>query len=162
MFSYFMLGTNDLPRAITFYEPLMEMPGYLRGGRNEYVAWWGVFNCNNMPALSIGRPFDKQDDTIGNGLMVALISCSTEHIKQLHALAVSHGGTDEKAPALLYEKLVDVAFITTYTGMTDKWFYKLIKDGLFPKPIKLGRSSRWKKSEVELWLQQRITDSRGQ
>ena len=39
--------------------------------------------------------------------------------------------------------LIDMTFITTYTGMTDKWFYKLIGDGLFPKPIKLGRSSRW-------------------
>lgn len=28
MFSYIMLGTNDLPRAITFYDPLMEMLGY--------------------------------------------------------------------------------------------------------------------------------------
>lgn len=64
--------------------------------------------------------------------------------------------------SLLDDQLVDMRFITKFTGLTDKWFYKLIKDGLFPKPIKLGRSSRWKKSEVELWLQQRITDSRGQ
>lgn len=63
--------------------------------------------------------------------------------------------------SLLDDQLVDMRFITKLTGLTDKWFYKLIKDGLFPKPIKLGRSSRWKKSEVELWLQQRITDSRG-
>ncbi|MDH1610974.1 helix-turn-helix transcriptional regulator [Klebsiella aerogenes] len=64
--------------------------------------------------------------------------------------------------SLLDDQLVDMRFITKLTELTDKWFYKLIKDGLFPKPIKLGRSSRWKKSEVELWLQQRITDSRGQ
>lgn len=63
---------------------------------------------------------------------------------------------------LIDDQLVDMRFITKLTGLTDKWFYKLIKDGLFPRPIKLGRSSRWKKSEVELWLQQRITDSRGQ
>jgi predicted DNA-binding transcriptional regulator AlpA len=50
-------------------------------------------------------------------------------------------------------------FITKLTDLTDKWFYKLIKDGKFPKPIKLGRSSRWLESEVEAWLQQRITDS---
>lgn len=62
--------------------------------------------------------------------------------------------------SLLDDQLVDMRFITKLTGLTDKWFYKLIKDGLFPKPIKLGRSSRWKKSEVELWLQQRIADSR--
>lgn len=63
-------------------------------------------------------------------------------------------------PALLNDQLVDMAFITTYTGMTDKWFYKLIKDGQFPKPIKLGRSSRWRQSEVEDWLEERIADSR--
>jgi len=58
------------------------------------------------------------------------------------------------------DPLIDMTFITTYTRMTDKWFYKLIKDGEFPKPIKLGRSSRWFKSEVENWMRQRIADSR--
>lgn len=59
------------------------------------------------------------------------------------------------------DPLIDMTFITTYTGMTDKWFYKLIGDGLFPGPIKLGRSSRWRRSEVETWMQQRIANSRG-
>lgn len=43
---------------------------------------------------------------------------------------------------LLSDKMVDMAFITEFTGLSDKWFYKLIQDGLFPKPIKIGRSSR--------------------
>lgn len=64
-------------------------------------------------------------------------------------------------PLSLTEDLfVDMVFITSLTGLTDKWFYKLIKDGTFPKPIKLGRSSRWLKSEVEKWLQDRIEQSR--
>lgn len=62
--------------------------------------------------------------------------------------------------SLLDDQLVDMRFITKLTGLTDKWFYKLIKDGLFPRPIKLGRSSRWLKSEVENWLQERIDQSR--
>ena len=37
----------------------------------------------------------------------------------------------------------------------------VISEGYFPKPIKLGRSSRWYKSEVEQWMQQRIEESRG-
>lgn len=45
--------------------------------------------------------------------------------------------------SLLDDQLVDMRFIMKLTGLTDKWFYKLIKDGLFPKPIKLGRCSRW-------------------
>ncbi|CZW48673.1 TPA: helix-turn-helix transcriptional regulator [Enterobacter hormaechei] len=62
--------------------------------------------------------------------------------------------------SLLNDKMVDMAFITNFTGLTDKWFYKLIKDDEFPKPIKLGRSSRWMQSEVEAWVQQRISQSR--
>ncbi|NIA75112.1 AlpA family transcriptional regulator [Providencia rettgeri] len=63
--------------------------------------------------------------------------------------------------ALLDDQFIDMKFITHLTGLTDKWFYKLIQDGEFPKPIKLGRSSRWLKSEVEQWLQARIDESRG-
>ncbi|MBQ4789006.1 MULTISPECIES: helix-turn-helix transcriptional regulator [Pectobacterium] len=61
---------------------------------------------------------------------------------------------------LLDDQFVDMAFITQLTGLTDKWFYKLIQLGEFPKPIKMGRSSRWLQSEVEIWLQQRIDQSR--
>lgn len=68
--------------------------------------------------------------------------------------------TQNNNASLLNDQLVDMTFITNYTDMTDKWFYKLIKDGEFPKPIKLGRSSRWLQSEVENWMQQRIAQSR--
>ena len=61
---------------------------------------------------------------------------------------------------ILNDPLVDMEFITTYTGMTDKYFYKLISEERFPRPIKLGRSSRWLKSEVEAWMLQRIETSR--
>ncbi|MFK3810642.1 helix-turn-helix transcriptional regulator [Escherichia coli] len=39
------------------------------------------------------------------------------------------------------DPLIDMNYITSFTGMTDKWFYRLISEGHFPKPIKLGRSS---------------------
>lgn len=61
---------------------------------------------------------------------------------------------------LLNDQFVDMKFITRFTGLTDKWFYKMIQDGEFPKPIKLGRSSRWLQSEVEAWMQARIDESR--
>ncbi|EAB4195025.1 AlpA family transcriptional regulator [Salmonella enterica subsp. enterica serovar Enteritidis] len=65
-------------------------------------------------------------------------------------------------PSLSEDQFVNMAFITHLTGLTDKWFYKLIKDGEFPAPIKFGRSSRWRQSEVEAWLQARIDASRGE
>ncbi|EOZ5676526.1 helix-turn-helix transcriptional regulator [Morganella morganii] len=64
------------------------------------------------------------------------------------------------AASLLDDPLVDMKEITKLTGLTDKWFYKLIQKGQFPKPIKLGNRSRWLTSEVNAWLQARITESR--
>ena len=60
----------------------------------------------------------------------------------------------------MQDYFVTMSFIAAYTGLTDKWFYKLIQDGNFPKPIKFGRSSRWLKSEVETWVKERIQSSR--
>lgn len=62
--------------------------------------------------------------------------------------------------SLLNDQFVDMKFITQLTGLTDKWFYKLIQNGQFPQPIKFGRSSRWLQSEVEAWMQARIDESR--
>ncbi|WP_447882113.1 helix-turn-helix transcriptional regulator [Serratia fonticola] len=63
-------------------------------------------------------------------------------------------------PSLFEDQFVDMAFITRLLGVSDKWIYRLIQDGVFPKPIKLGRSSRWLQSEIESWLQERISQSR--
>lgn len=46
------------------------------------------------------------------------------------------------------DPLIDMNYITSFTGMTDKWFYKLISEGHFPKPIKLraaaaGTKVKW-------------------
>lgn len=68
--------------------------------------------------------------------------------------------TQNTNTSLFNDKMVDMSFITDFTGLTDKWFYKQISEGLFPKPIKLGRSSRWMQSEVESWVQNRINQSR--
>ncbi|HGS5939273.1 TPA: helix-turn-helix transcriptional regulator [Klebsiella pneumoniae] len=70
--------------------------------------------------------------------------------------------TQNNNSSLLNDSMVDMKFITKFTGLTDKWFYKLIQDGEFPKPIKLGRSSRWMQSEVENWVKQRINQSRSE
>lgn len=58
------------------------------------------------------------------------------------------------------DKFVDMVFITKMTELSDKWFYKMIQQGNFPKPVKFGRSSRWLEREVQEWLEERIKNSR--
>lgn len=75
---------------------------------------------------------------------------NTNHITQMN----------HEPTSLLKDQFVDMAFITQYTGLTDKWFYKQIQDGKFPRPVKFGRSSRWLQSEVTEWVLVRIEEAR--
>lgn len=109
MFSYVMLGTNDLPRAIAFYDPLMELLGHPKGGRGEEGASWGTFSENHTTGLCVGKPFDGQAAGVGNGTMVALNAHSFEHIQQLHALALSLGEGMKARRAT--DRIMDKAFI---------------------------------------------------
>lgn len=61
---------------------------------------------------------------------------------------------------LVNNKMMTMAEITEFTTLSDKWFYKLISLGRFPKPVKLGRRSLWLKSDVLEWLNERIAESR--
>lgn len=45
-------------------------------------------------------------------------------------------GIKNNSTSLLNDKMVDMKFITEFTGLTDKWFYKLISEGQFPRPVK--------------------------
>ncbi|OOR92110.1 hypothetical protein B0181_02200 [Moraxella caviae] len=50
------------------------------------------------------------------------------------------------------EKLINLAEVESIIGMKKDFIYRLIRAGDFPKPIKLGRCSRWKLSEVCMWM----------
>ncbi|HHQ6722830.1 TPA: helix-turn-helix transcriptional regulator [Serratia fonticola] len=52
-------------------------------------------------------------------------------------------------------KLVDLKFICENTGLSRAFIYKLMTNNVFPKPLKLGRSSRWFLSEFLEWLNDR-------
>ena len=42
--------------------------------------------------------------------------------------------------------------IETLIGLNRTRVYAWLKQGLFPQPIKLGKTSRWPRAEVEQWL----------
>lgn len=47
------------------------------------------------------------------------------------------------------------------TGYGKAWIYRLISQGKFPRPIKIGsRSIAFVESEVDDWINQRIEESR--
>lgn len=56
--------------------------------------------------------------------------------------------------------LLSMKDITAHSGLSDKHYYSLISRGLFPRPLKIGRSSRWRKSDYEAWLNERDTNNK--
>jgi predicted lactoylglutathione lyase len=96
MIGYVTLGTNDLERAATFYDRLLELIGATRMMEAETFVAWAV--APDRPALSVTRPYDGQPATVGNGVMVALAVRESGQVDAIHARALELGGTDEGAP----------------------------------------------------------------
>ena len=52
------------------------------------------------------------------------------------------------------EKLLTIKEVVNIVGFKTSTIYKFIKTKGFPKPVKIGKSSRWKLSDVNNWLKQ--------
>ncbi|HMB72515.1 MAG TPA: VOC family protein [Gammaproteobacteria bacterium] len=97
MIGYVTLGTNDLDRAVKFYDELFGSIGIGRFMESEgyFVAWAAG---PQTPSLAVTRPFDKAPATVGNGVMVALFMPDRAAVDAFHAKALTLGATDEGAP----------------------------------------------------------------
>ncbi|MFJ1364578.1 helix-turn-helix transcriptional regulator [Klebsiella aerogenes] len=49
------------------------------------------------------------------------------------------------------DSLIDMKFMMEDAGFTAKYFYSQINAGKLPRPIKLGRSSRWMYADYQAW-----------
>ena len=96
MIGYITLGTNQLAAASSFYDQLLAVTGAGRVYEGDnFVAW---STGPNAPAVSVIEPYDGNEATVGNGVMVALAVDSPATVQALHAKALELGGTDEGPP----------------------------------------------------------------
>ena len=96
MIGYTTVGTNNLEKAVAFYDALFAELGAGRFMEEESFVAWAV--SPDKPAFSVCRPFDGNAATVGNGTMVALTVDSTDKVDAVHAKALELGGQDEGAP----------------------------------------------------------------
>ena len=96
MVGYTTFGTNDLPRALTFFDALLGEFGAKQMMNNGRVVIYGKEFGNGM--FAICTPFNKEKATPGNGVMIALNMETTEAVDKLHAKALALGAQDEGAP----------------------------------------------------------------
>ena len=99
MIGYATLGTNDIDSALTFYDALFATVGgkrLMQMPDSRQLTFYGA--GAGKPKLAIGKPYDGQDATAGNGTMVALAADTREQVDQVYAKAIELGGADEGAP----------------------------------------------------------------
>lgn len=97
MIAYTTFGTNDLPKAVAFYNGLL---GGMFGAKvffeGEGGTGWSV--SPDKPMLAVLKPFDKNPATVGNGTMVSLACANPAQVQALHKKALELGAKDEGAP----------------------------------------------------------------
>lgn len=96
MLAYTLLGTNDLPRAVAFYDEIASLLGAPRLMGFDRSQLWGA----GFPAFGVCLPYDGAPATAGNGTMIALTAASRAVVDAVHAKALALGGRDEGAPGV--------------------------------------------------------------
>ncbi|MBB4642212.1 VOC family protein [Rhizorhapis suberifaciens] len=96
MIGYVTLGTNDLPRAVAFYDKLCAELGASRMIEMETGVLWAIDGV--WPGLTLTKPFNKEPATVGNGVMVSFKAKDHEQVRRLYEIALANGGSDEGAP----------------------------------------------------------------
>ncbi|EQA9898209.1 helix-turn-helix transcriptional regulator [Escherichia coli] len=58
--------------------------------------------------------------------------------------------------------LIRLTEVQRRTGYSKAWIYRLMGQGKFPAPVKIGsRAIAFVESEIDEWINQRIAESRG-
>jgi predicted lactoylglutathione lyase len=96
MIGYITVGTNDLEKAVAFYDALFAVVGAGRFMEEDTFVAWAV--APDAPAFSVCKPYDGNAATVGNGNMVALTVDSTDMVDAVYAKALELGGSDEGPP----------------------------------------------------------------
>ena len=97
MIGYVTFGTNDLERAVAFYDTIFEILGHERLMEDERSVAWGKFE-GEAAGFCIMKPHDGEPATVGNGVMAAFSAETPQIVDRVHAKALELGGLDEGAP----------------------------------------------------------------
>lgn len=98
MIAYTMVGTRDLEKALTLYDPLFAEMGWDVCWKDEACVSYGKEADLDFPRFFVGYPFDGQAASVGNGTMTAFQFAAPEQVDRLYEIAIRNGGSDEGAP----------------------------------------------------------------
>lgn len=89
------LGTNDMEKALAFYDAVMGALGFKRV---MDFAPHAVAYGTDKPEFWIGGAHDRAPATVGNGVHLGFLARSKDAVAAFYEAALKHGGTDDGPP----------------------------------------------------------------
>ena len=100
MIGFVMVGTNDLDKAIKFYDAMLEAINLKRAVTNEKYAGYSSKERPEDIEFYVTIPANKEKATFGNGVQISFIVNSKETVDKFYNLGIKLGGKDEGGPGI--------------------------------------------------------------
>lgn len=101
--SHVILGTNNIPRAIAFYDSVLTQLGHERRWHSDSGAGYGKGDERGIDTFWITKPIDGKSATVGNGTNVCFVAPTRKSVDLFHRNALEHGAVNEGDPGLRVE-----------------------------------------------------------
>ena len=95
MLGYVMVGTNNLKKAIIFYDEVLKVLNLERNYTDEVCAGYAQKNGDGTVEFYVTEPVNKEKATFGNGTQVSFITSSREIVDKFHEVGLKAGGKSE-------------------------------------------------------------------
>ena len=100
MIGFVMVGTNDLDKAINYYDALLESIDLKRAVTNKKYAGYSSKERPEDIEFYVTNPVDKKKATYGNGTQISFAVNSKGTVDKFYNLGIKLGGKDEGAPGI--------------------------------------------------------------
>ena len=100
MIGFVMVGTNNLDKAINFYDKLLNTINLPRVVTNEKYAGYALKDNPDDAEFYITNPANKEKATFGNGTQISFLVNSKDLVNKFYNTGIKLGGADEGAPGI--------------------------------------------------------------
>ena len=100
MIGFVMVGTNNLDKAINFYDKLLNTIDLQRVVTNEKYAGYAFKDKPDDVQFYVTNPVNKEKATFGNGTQISFLVNSKDLVNKFYNTGIKFGGADEGAPGI--------------------------------------------------------------
>ena len=100
MIGFVMVGTNNLDKAIKFYDTLLNTIELQRVVTNEKYAGYASKEKPDVVEFYVTNPVNKEKANFGNGTQISFLVKSKDLVNNFYNTGIKLGGKDEGAPGI--------------------------------------------------------------